>query len=612
MKKKLLIISTLVLTLAFTSSYGQLTYLIANAKDTAGTYTDLGTNGTIITTANFDDANSAAQPIGFTFSYGCTTFTQFVLNTNGFIKLGSANPSAPNLFFTTATGITGGPFNSTDTADVNIISPFNRDLKDTTGAEYRVYTTGAAGSRITTIQFKNLIDKLTPTTRQYNSIEFQIKLYETSNKIEFVYGTWVPAANAAAFESAILGLKVNTTTIVATKTSGTAWGAATFLNSNYTLNSFNNKNSFLPDVGRTFRFVPSITTNDVAVTAVFALGKLPVGLGVPHIVTARLVNNNNCSSATLVATLNVSGANTFTNTQNVTIPASGSMDVSFTAYSPATIGINTVTVTIPADGNNTNNSLSYRQDVNSNTYSYADTSAVTGSIGYNTGGGLILNKYIVTGSATINSVNIFVANNPATTGKKVLAVLLNAAGTIIGTSDTLVLVAGDLNKYHSFAIKVPPTVTGAAFYAGLAQIAGTPGYYPVGTQTEVTPGRSGAYYTAGLAGGTTTEGNTFGRFVIDVVVTNVTGIVSYDLSNNLLVYPNPTKDQLNLFYTNLNAKSFDIKLTNINGQVLFSENIEGFNGQYQHTLDVSNYAKGIYLLQIISNKQVLTKKVVID
>ena len=59
-----------------------LNYTPGSAVNTAGTFTDLGTTGTVITTANTDDANSAAQPIGFTFSYNGTSFTQFVLSTN--------------------------------------------------------------------------------------------------------------------------------------------------------------------------------------------------------------------------------------------------------------------------------------------------------------------------------------------------------------------------------------------------------------------------------------------------------------------------------------------------------------------------------------------------
>ena len=40
-------------------------YSASNTVNKAGTYTGLGTSGTAIATANTDDANSAATPIGF-------------------------------------------------------------------------------------------------------------------------------------------------------------------------------------------------------------------------------------------------------------------------------------------------------------------------------------------------------------------------------------------------------------------------------------------------------------------------------------------------------------------------------------------------------------------
>ncbi|MBA3705555.1 MAG: T9SS type A sorting domain-containing protein, partial [Bacteroidetes bacterium] len=502
----------------------------------------------------------------------------------------------------------------TDAADNNIISAFNHDLAAGSGTpEYRVFTVGTAGSQVTTIQFKNLRDKTTLPVVQYDNIQFQIRLYEGTNKIELVYGTWTISANATAFKSAAAGVKTTAPAVVVTKSSSGIWSAATFLNGNYVGNAFNFRNTVLPDAGRTFGFTPATATADVAVSAVFTLGKLPIGVGVPHIVTGRFRNADPCSPVTFVATLNITGANTFTNTQNVTIPAASSLDVNFAGFSPTVAGVNVVTLSKPSDNNNANNSAVYRQEVTTTTYSYSDTAASVNSIGYNTSAGLILNKYTVTGSVKVNTVNVYLANAP-TVGKKVFAVVLDAAGTIVGMSDTLVPASGDLNKYYSFTVKTPPTVTNASFFVGLAQVANAVGYYPVGMQTEVNPGRNGAYYTAPLAGGAApAEANTFGRFMIEAVVTNITGIASYELSNsNLLVFPNPANDQLNLIFTDKTAESFDMKLIGLNGQVVYSENIKQFAGQFSHTLNVSGYAKGIYFLQVTTDKAVSTKKIVIQ
>ncbi|RYZ35159.1 MAG: hypothetical protein EOP49_33765, partial [Sphingobacteriales bacterium] len=139
-----------------------LNYSTSTATNVAGTFTDLGATGTVITTTNTDDDNSAAQAIGFTFAFNGSSFTQFVLNTNGIMRLGSAAPSVANLFANYETGQATGvdPISSAAAADVNLLAPFNFDLTaGTSPAEYRVATTGTAPNRVCTIQWKNVSDK---------------------------------------------------------------------------------------------------------------------------------------------------------------------------------------------------------------------------------------------------------------------------------------------------------------------------------------------------------------------------------------------------------------------------------------------------------------------
>jgi hypothetical protein len=138
------------------AAHAQLGYTASGATALSGTYTDLGTAGTLISTNSTDNANSAAQPIGFTFAYNGSTFTQFVLNTNGVIRLGSAAPSTALLYYDNNVNSTNNtdPLNTTSTANVNLLMPFNFDLvsgSGTGGAEYRVATTGTAPNRVCTV-----------------------------------------------------------------------------------------------------------------------------------------------------------------------------------------------------------------------------------------------------------------------------------------------------------------------------------------------------------------------------------------------------------------------------------------------------------------------------
>jgi hypothetical protein len=263
---KAFFLTLLIVGLGFNAS-AQLNYLPTGITNTLGSYSDLGTAGTPITVANADSANSAPQNIGFTFQYNGLSFTQFVLNTNGFIKLGNTDPSTPNLSLINAVGSLGA-IESLNPADANILCVVNTDMEaGPGGVEFRVNTTGTAPNRVTTIQFKGMQDKTVGTALpQFSNIQFQIRLFETSNIIEYVFGAWTPITlNADAFKLTACGLKGSSFStgnfISATKGSVTAFsavtGTASWLNTAPLAgNRFNIRRTAGPDAGRTFRFTP--------------------------------------------------------------------------------------------------------------------------------------------------------------------------------------------------------------------------------------------------------------------------------------------------------------------------------------------------------------------
>ena len=245
-----------------TAAYAQIGYDYTSAVDTVTTYTSLATtDGKVINTANKDDANSTAQPIGFTFHYNGADFTQFVLNTNGLIRLGATAPSSTKMFVDFENNKPTGtdPIGSTSAKDINLLMPFNTDLQNGTatgGTEYRVATTGSGTSHVCTIQFKNVRDKKIVASPQYSSFSFQIKLYETTNTIEYVYGSATAAAGTTdGARYAVVGLKgsqaADNQVLTAQKVSKTKWWGAVFYTDEET---FNFRSTVLPDAGRTIRF----------------------------------------------------------------------------------------------------------------------------------------------------------------------------------------------------------------------------------------------------------------------------------------------------------------------------------------------------------------------
>jgi hypothetical protein len=604
-----------------------LNYTIAGGTNTTTTYTDLGTTGTAITTANNDDANSAVQSIGFPFSYNGAVFTQFFLNTNGFIKLGATAPSATAMYPAEAAGSAAVEvFQSA--ADPNIIAPFNFDLAagSAGGTEYRVYTSGTVGSRVCTIQWKNVADKSGTYLNQYGNMSFQTRLYEATGVVELVYGTATAGSNPDDFRSAEIGLKgtsFGTGQIVQVlKNSTDAWSLTSFQNyafvtANQSLITTNFRKTVLPDAGRTFRFTPvappvTVVANDASVAAIYTLGKIITPQGLPHTVSALITNAGSTALTSLPVTLSVTGANTFTNTQTVASLAVGaSTTVTFAAY-PATLtaGTNTVTVTVPADGNTANNSASQSQLINATTLSYIapdQTTATAGGVGFGTSAGILASKFTLSAAKSISSISVYLPNTSNLAGHTMYAVLLSSTGTILGQSANYVTTAADVNTLKVLPLATAVTVPAGDFYVGIAQVASATTFYPVGLQTE-TPTRTGAFYGFALTGGTPSDiaSQNFGRFMIEAIAT-VTTATSPELMRAVTVYPNPsTSGVFNLAINGANAqKGLEVEVVNTLGQRVYAGTARD---NFTTTLDLSNLANGLYHLKIKNGDEYMQRQ----
>jgi len=182
------------------SLYSQpLTYQFAA---TSGTYTPL-TGGTQFATwtGTGDEGYSVATDIGFSFTYAGTAFTQFQASTNGFLRMGTGLASA------TTTNLLAG-------ITRNIIAPLWDDLKVDTVLSITYNLSGAEPNRVLTVEWKDVKWNYAAPTANAN---FQVKLYETTNKIEFVYGT----SALANVPSASIGLSNGTAISSAGQATGT-------------------------------------------------------------------------------------------------------------------------------------------------------------------------------------------------------------------------------------------------------------------------------------------------------------------------------------------------------------------------------------------------------
>jgi hypothetical protein len=183
---------------------------------------------TTIVFSGVDDGASTVRNIGFNFVYEGVTYTQVSANSNGLMRFGG-----------TAVGTTGTN-DITAASNQPKIMPLWDDLSTASNGNVRIGTTGTAPNRICVIDY-----------RLYNSwsvdwgfnLRFQVRLYETTNVIEFCYIT------ATSTPSASVGI-------------GGA-NSANFLSvttSNHTANNrtANNSNTTSTGAGRLYTFTPPV------------------------------------------------------------------------------------------------------------------------------------------------------------------------------------------------------------------------------------------------------------------------------------------------------------------------------------------------------------------
>jgi len=81
---------------------------------------------------------------------------------------------------------------------------------------------------------------------------------------------------------------------------------------------------------------------------------------------------------------------------------------------------------------------------------------------------------------------------------------------------------------------------------------------------------------------------------------------------NLSVYPNPSKDVFNVAFTSEDVQDLEVRVINIVGEVVYTEDLQQFVGEYTKVIDLDAYTKGVYFLEITTNKGVVNKKLILQ
>ncbi|MFT3793887.1 GEVED domain-containing protein [Flavobacterium sp.] len=162
---------------------------------TAATFTSIAATGSSISSwrngNNTDDNMSNNVPIGFNFSYKGGTYQNVLVSTNGFVTFNTGTSSIGNT--TAPYNYENNTFTATSSGTYLTLAPFYEDLV-TAGnpgtlaglqASIKYLTTGSSPNRVFTVEW---IGSETFNNAGPN-LNFQVKLYETTGVVEYVYGT---------------------------------------------------------------------------------------------------------------------------------------------------------------------------------------------------------------------------------------------------------------------------------------------------------------------------------------------------------------------------------------------------------------------------------------
>jgi PKD repeat protein len=81
---------------------------------------------------------------------------------------------------------------------------------------------------------------------------------------------------------------------------------------------------------------------------------------------------------------------------------------------------------------------------------------------------------------------------------------------------------------------------------------------------------------------------------------------------NLVIYPNPSRNILNVSFTSDTKQDLRVRILNVIGEELISDNLVKFIGEYTKQINLSDNAKGIYFLEIETNNEIINKKIILQ
>ena len=219
--------------------------------------------------------------------------------------------------------------------------------------------------------------------------------------------------------------------------------------------------------------------------------------------------------------------------------------------------------------------------------------------------GMLVGFGVATNSNTTNTFNMNVWNgNGAGGGPGAIAV---------SATKTYADAAADVtNGALTFAALTPTTIT-APYFAGITftYAAGDTLAIIHTADGEVAPGTAWEQFDTGVwyaFNSSSSWGVDVGMVILPILCDPNSN--NEPIKDGIVIYPNPTSGQLVIHNSNNTTDAAVIRITNMVGQVVMTNNLSSFNGT--HYMDLSGLANGLYSVEVVTGNTNMTYRIALS
>lgn len=219
--------------------------------------------------------------------------------------------------------------------------------------------------------------------------------------------------------------------------------------------------------------------------------------------------------------------------------------------------------------------------------------------------GMLVGFGVATNSNTTNTFNMNVWNGGGAGG--------GPGAIAVSATKTYADAAADVtNGNLTFAALTPTSIT-APYFAGITftYAAGDTLAIIHTADGEVTPGTAWEQFDTGVwyaFNSTSSWGVEVGMIILPILCDP--NSTNDPIQDGIVIYPNPTSGQLVLHNSNNTSDPAVIRITNMVGQVMMTNNLSSFTGT--HYMDLSGLANGLYSVEVVTGNTNMTYRIVLN